>query len=367
MNKYPGMVFLFGIFFLVFFLESNATQPVSYQEILQSQSHWLEKVQLDSGAIPMTLQATDSTGELKIVPYFANLAAMGMLGTKGNQARVRHYMDWYFKHLNEKDIDGLKGTVYDYQWNPQTHKETSTQNYDSVDSYGATFLSLLRVYYEKTGDKKYLLRHQAQIEEIAGSILSVTHQDMTWAKASYKVKYLMDNCEVWKGWEDTAWLFEKVFNDKTKTAFYRQKATHLKKTLELSLWNREKQVYAPGMFESGEKLSFDWKNFYPDAASQLYPIWTGLILPESPRAKHLYETFCQHYPQWDSLQKPDPFPWAVIAYTAAIMGDTQRAANFLQNTHQKYGLPNYPWPWYCMEAGMSSLAAGKILQNSDGH
>jgi hypothetical protein len=356
---------LFTIFFFLYSTFVLGAENIIPTRVLQSQNQWLNKIQLENGAIPMTAKSTDTTGEIKIVPYFANIAARGMLEQKGNETSVRRYLDWYFNHLNHKDKDGLSGTVYDYRWNLVTKKEKATNDYDSVDSYGATFLTLLRAYYEKTGDKEYLLNHQKQILEITNSISAVTHQEMTFAKASYKVKYLMDNCEVYAGWRDAAWLFEKVFADKKKATFYQHKADNLQKALESSLWDEKKQHYSPGMFETGKKLPFDWKNFYPDAASQLYPIWTGLISPDSPKAKYLYTTFCQHYPQWDSLLKPDPFPWAVIAYTATKMGDDKRINTFMQHIHRQYGLKHYPWPWYCMEAGMTALTAGE-LKKGDG-
>ena len=54
----------------------------------------------------------------KIVPYFSELAILGLLKTSPDDAKEasERFINWYIAHLNDKstDINGVDGTVYDY-------------------------------------------------------------------------------------------------------------------------------------------------------------------------------------------------------------------------------------------------------------
>lgn len=56
-------------------------------------------------------------GGYKVMPYFSNLAALGLLERAQYAPVVKKYMDWYFSHLNtsETDYNKVSGTVYDYR------------------------------------------------------------------------------------------------------------------------------------------------------------------------------------------------------------------------------------------------------------
>ena len=107
---------------------------------------------------------------------------------------------------------GVHGTVYDHEvW----YGVPSTQSYDSSDSYAATFLTLVRAYYDTTGDAAFLRGIEADLRLVAGAIYSTMdpRDGLTYAKADYRIKYLMDNAEVYRGLLDWAYLLREVYGD----------------------------------------------------------------------------------------------------------------------------------------------------------
>ena len=135
----------------------------------------------------------------KIMPYFATLACQGMLEDIGSYDSVKKYILWHLNHINEtEDVNGTKGTIYDYKY--IGNAEQTEKSYDSVDSYAAVFLSLLRMYEEKTGDKQLLIDNKEKIMLIGQAVNSVFSESLglSEAKATYPIYYLMDNSEVYK-------------------------------------------------------------------------------------------------------------------------------------------------------------------------
>jgi len=272
-------------------------------------------------------------------------------------------MDWYFTQLTRTGNSTTPvGSIYDYYIDPVQDVETATNDFDSTDSYASTFLNVVRKYAEVTGDEAYVLAHEQDIRLIADAMLATLQADgLTWAKPSYPVKYVMDNSEVYKGLGDMAWLAKEIFQDEAGESYYRQLQTTVATAIEQELWLEAKKMYSPS--KTGSTVSNpDWNTFYADATAQLFPIWTGILAPDSERALHLYNTFSETYPDWPQLVKPDAFPWALIAYTAAIMGDQVRVDKFLQSVKASFIDQNHPWPWYVMESGVTMLAAAKMKE-----
>jgi hypothetical protein len=340
-----------------------AVQSELYDDILQQEAEWISGLAFESGAIP-TYEAPISNydGKYKVVPYFTNMALLGLLERPEHAATVRRYADWYFSRLNRNaSADVPAGSIFDYIVETDRAMETATGDFDSTDSYASTFLNVLRKYAAVTGDTAYLRSHEADIRLIGQAMLSTQQADgLTWAKPAYRVKYLMDNAEVYKGLVDAQWIALSVFGDEAAAAEYGRKADEVKAGIENELWSVDRQAYAYAKMEDGSLLFPDWNSFYADATAQLFPIWTGLIAPDSERAMRLYQTFNEHHPGWPQLDKADAFPWALLAYTAAIMGDRTRVDAFLQSVKTTYVDRDHPWPWYVMESGVTMLAAAKM-------
>ena len=106
-------------------------------KLITSESDFIMAHQLNDGAL--TMSSNKGVPGYKIVPYFSNIAARALLAnpTAARIAAVKKWMVWYMAHLN------ADGSVYDYYATNFTGDAmlTSTGDFDSVDSYAATFLT----------------------------------------------------------------------------------------------------------------------------------------------------------------------------------------------------------------------------------
>ena len=350
-----------------------------YQTIAEGEADWLLSLQLENGALPMT---REENGSLSINPYFADFAAMALLG--GEQRHIdgaKRYMDWHFSHLNtaETDYNGVDGTIYDYTAEMSdgklveekiTYNSNGKPQYDSVDSYAATFLSVLLKYYEVTQDADYLLQHREQIERIFRVIPAVMDDGLTWAKPDYRIKYFMDNCEVYEGLTAAEELFATVLKDEAladEAADYRRQVAQ---QIEAHMWN-ENGYYEAALGEGNVvALNFGWTNFYPCATAQLMAISCGLLAPDDPRAIRLYNSFNQVFSTgedkatWERISIPDSFFWGSIPYTAAIMGDEGRVEEYM-TVYQK-AMKAHAYPLYNADAARVCLAAQWMIAQIEG-
>jgi hypothetical protein len=284
----------------------------------------------------------------KIVPYYSNLAAIGLTRNKAYYPQVKAWMQWYISHLNYPDKWGLYCTMYDY--NVSGTVETSTEDADSTDSYAATFLSLAWAYWQ-TGDpevRAYIGTLSYQLDCIGGVIVQTQQSNgLTWAKPDYQAQYLMDNAEVYRGLRDAAKLFQAAFGDTNARDWYNSHAVAAHNGIETALWDPVHNNY---LTYAGAPPS-RWYKWYPDATAQLFPVLNGVISGFSPRAKHLYNTFNRHWPKWDQLKFPDAFPWALVPGAAALIGDAPRVNTYIRKIDKRYVNRGFPYPWYCEEAG----------------
>jgi hypothetical protein len=327
-----------------------------YSQWISEEQEWIVGTQLAEGPFPTAN---------RVVPYFANFATYALLlspedGAKYGQA-VRKHLEWYLSKLERPDRFGVRGTVYDYElsW---TGKLESKEDYDSSDSYGATFFSALLRYYKATGDRGFVVNHRAELEEIAGAVLATQTSDgLTWAKVNYRMKYLMDNAEVYRGLLDLAELYREAVSDEERAVHYEAEAARVRDAIEKKMWQSDH--YTLALDAAGRALPFNGKNWYPDATSQLFPIWLGVIDQRSEKAVQIYHLFNANQPGWVELEKEDPFPWAQVGYTAALVGDFERADAYVRAVRRRYieaGWRN--WPWHPAEASFYVLTLDLLRQ-----
>jgi hypothetical protein len=50
-----------------------------------------------------------------INPYIVNIIALKEVDKAQNMTKIKTYLVWYLDHLNYPDLDGLTGTIYDYE------------------------------------------------------------------------------------------------------------------------------------------------------------------------------------------------------------------------------------------------------------
>lgn len=352
-----------------------------YKEILEIETGWLSGLQLPNGAMPMTAA---KTGTVKVNPYFSSFAVLAILeGDKKYYPVVKKYMDWHFAHLNTAatDYNGVDGTIYDYDITVSDGKVVSeaiatndrgTKQYDSSDSYAAMFLAILWSYYDKTGDAAYIKAHYTEIKRILNALYNTMNDGLTWAKPDYKIKYLMDNAEVWRGIDKAVLLYEKVLKPAFADAsamLTRLKAdrTLVASKIEELMWNEAGQYYECAIGEGGEvAYNFDWNNFYPSATSQVFVITNGLLKTDSARAKLVYANFNKYYSTgeskktWEQMSIPDAFYWGELVYAGALMKDEARVKSYM--TLYRRVMKNHAYPLYNADAGKATLAAAYMVE-----
>ena len=346
-----------------------------YQKIATEEAAWLASLQVDNGALLMT---RGPSGEYTMNPYFADFAALALLGAgESYYENVRRYMDWHFAHLNtaQTDYNGVDGTIYDYTIKlsyGEVVAETININadgkksYDSTDSYAATFLCVVAKYYEKTGDLAYLQANSQDLQRILNPIRQTMHTGLTFAKPDYRIKYLMDNCEVYEGLVAA----EKIYAVLGLTELLAE-ATDLKNqvfdAIEKHMWMEEEGYYEVALGVNNDSAyAFTWTNFYPCATAQMFPISCGLLEPTSARAISLYNQFNAYFStgerkaSWEEMSTPDKFYWGSLAYTAALMGDNARLETYM--TLYLKIMNKHAYPLYNADAARVCMAAQVMLE-----
>jgi hypothetical protein len=315
-----------------------------FQSNFNAVSEWMSHLSAPSGALLYTPSQID--------PYFANLAAIGMTKDALRMPQVTAWINWYINHLNWPDKWGLYGTTYN--WSVASNgTETPTNDADSTDSYAATFLSLVWNAWQ-TGNpqaRSLISGLSYQLDVIGGVIIQTQQSDgLTWAKPDYKIKYLMDNCEAYRGLRDLASLYQYAFGDTAKAAYYNAAAASVQRGLS-SMWlNGTWAVYRDDL---GRNISPKTSTWYPDATAQVFPVLMGVVASSDYRALESYSAFNAAWPGWPvlSYNAQDAFPWCLVGDAAATMGDAVRLSTYIDSIQKKYVNTGFPWPFYNAEAG----------------
>jgi hypothetical protein len=318
-----------------------------YGSNLASTGDYIATQQLSDGAILYSPTQID--------PYFANLAAIGWL--KDNSTNripaVEAWMSWYISHFNWPDYNGIYGTVYNYNVNNRI--ETSTQSYDSADSYAATFLTLAENLWN-TGDagaQSFLKGIGWYDFDVVGNVITNLQQSdgLVIAKPDYAIKYTMDNAEDYRGLSDVASLAVQAFNNSTSEAWYNVHASNVQNGVQSYLRISGSNLYLSYLGASAPNLN----KWYPDTVSQLWPINNGVIQPNGSQAKSIYSQFKSAWPDWYNLSfnSQDPFPWCAVSYTAYLEGDTSAVNSYILAMQSKYvsADPSFRWPFHSGEGG----------------
>jgi len=310
----------------------------------------------------------------RINPYFANVAAMGLAkaNTPASRAALVKWMKWYVAHLNQRDASGLSNTVYDYNYDAATGRETPVNDYDSVDSYAATALSVAAAAYDAPGPdatlRDFVSSHIATYEAIAnlldyGSPTGVREANgLTFAKPSYRADYLMDNSEVYAGLADFSKL-EQSLGRTSQANYYGSWANTSRQAILSQLWNP-----GTGRWDWALGSPSTLSRFYPDAAAQLWPTLFGVVSPSSAQASSSWAQFKTAWPNWSSDVIGDGFPWTAMARAGQLMGEKGAANQLLSVVHTRYA-PAWAQPSGCSVAPCGSwydAEAGWFLRGASG-
>lgn len=313
--------------------------PLFDAQLIEDEISWLKGSQMACGAIKQ-----NPSGD-RVIPYFANLAARTM--TRYEPQWVKDYMNWYLSNLNMPDRWGFEGTIYDYKVDGEDL--VPTQDYDSADSYASTFLSLVADYYRNTGDRGFVSENKGRIDLVAGVVLSLQEEDgLVAAKPKFRTKYLMDNCENYRGLLDWAFVLESTgYHDEAGS--YKEAAGRIYEGMQGILLDKETGRYAWSLSWLG-KRAVRASRWYPDGVSQIMIISCGFLSPESTEAREIWDWFNACYPRWEKGLKRDVFPWSEVAVAAAMMGDFDRVGSYAAWVKEEYMETGRPYPWYILES-----------------
>ncbi|MDD2269148.1 MAG: trehalase family glycosidase [Eubacteriales bacterium] len=394
--------------------EIKLSRPEFYQGIVNSEVKFIKNIAMGNGAIPKHTPAVTNKFNDKdlpdingipdevyktwrfghVVPYFSQSSIMGAMKAAPKQSKelVANFITWYLDSLNtaETDAYGVDGTIYDFYMfqnptNPQevvqipartvhadefANQKDNNKDYDSTDSYAALLIRILYEYYKTYNDTEVFINRKADVDRVMNALFStyIDELDLTYAKPSYEVCFLMDNCEVYNGLIAAKALYKEVFNENEKAEEYGAYAEKVKNAIEKLMWNEEKQIYYSGIFTNGKPTTnLDLSAFYPNATAQLFPIMFDLIDPNGERAKAIYEKFNENFGvsgkaghNWAILDKGDDYPWVTIAHVASKVGDYERVDTFMTMLKRKH-LVTHEHPYYCGEAGQTLLTTNIML------
>lgn len=226
-----------------------------------------------------------------VEPYIVSILALNEVEGGRHFAEVQRFILWYFSKLNYPDHHGLTGTIYVYTL--EGGQERSTQRYDSVDGYSGLFLHLLHRYVVKTGDLELIRANWNKIEDIAYTLPALQDKDgLTRALPDSRVKYLMDNCEVYGGLSD--YLQLRKLAGKGPSEYYSRVRDSVRNGIFAALYDPRHRLFAWAV-ENNEKSRSSWKVFYPDAYAQLFPIYYDLLKDRPDMQRRLWRTFSRRY------------------------------------------------------------------------
>jgi len=333
----------------------------NYNSILSAEAAFIASAQTANGAI--AIHPDKSSGTWRVLPYDANIAARGMLrGGPAYHAKVKAYMQWYLAHLNWPDYNGVYATVYDYNVNLATGAETSTTSYDSADSYASTFMDLVRDYVTYSGDQQFVIDNKYGISSV-GHVMTdpkiMNTDGLTWAKPDYKVKYAMDNSEVYRGLVDASWIATNVWGDSAEASWYSTHAASLRTGYE-SLWLPNRNMYSTAKHQTGALDDVNWTSWYPASTAQVFPIKDGVIAAKGARANSLWANLNQRWPQWTTCNQSGE-PFSEVGRAAATRREKSKVDSYLNGCRSAW--PDRTWPYNVRHAGMIAEIAdiGKSL------
>ena len=374
-----------GILYLFLAIATVAcsAQTPNYQNDINATAAWLatKSANLSDTGVTLSDGAVRTAFASEIInPYFANLAVHGFVKNSAYYANVKNYMEWYWNHVSwprDFNIDGctvnpssgdLYGAINDFHvtnTNPPhtgaafADPDASGHHPDSTDSYAATFLSLAWDYWQ-TGDanaRNYirLITTGANGDRLdyVGEVVLATLQsnNLTCARPDFNIEYVEDNSEAYRGLQDLVNLYSAIsatdhVDLSTQINFYQPKALDIQDAIaNKALWNSSNNTFFTYTTVAGVSGTVDWSAWYaePDgsplgAVSEIFPIALGVISPTSQKAKDIWGTFQSHWQnQWTTLNAdPGGFPWALVGYTAALMGDTKDASTYVQNMETQF-------------------------------
>jgi hypothetical protein len=280
------------------------------------------------------------------------LKAYQMSGEEKYLEGAKKFVEFWFERQNVRpDRWGLVGTFYDQSKENGVitdhiyTKERSLSNaggpgYDASDSDGPMVSLTAYNYYLLTGDMEILQKYAEGCKLIGDSIIATYdfRDSLTYCHPNYKVKYLMDVCEVYHQLKALAGIFAmldssieervsdgnfasyKVWNYHFLSENYKQIAEDMKESI-LSWWNDDEKWYYWAKDVNGRKQKCRWDKMYPDTQEQIWPMLWYVTSPDMKQSIEVWENLNQNHPKWHETD----LEWPSTSNVAIKMQDFEKA------------------------------------------
>lgn len=346
-------------------IDSIEEDIMFYDEISQNEVEYLLSLQLKDGAI--TMYSTED-GDGSVNPYFANLSAYSIAKTSIANESVKEYLSWYIRMLNDETEDpfGIDGTIFDYRVDLNDGIVYSTKSdYDSIDSYAATFLMAINEYYQSSDDEVFILKIEKDIERVYNALMAMESDSLFKNSLSREVKYLMDNTEVVYGLEAYIELLDEVLAPKGLLSYEGrlsklQKIIIEAKSLMINdLYDADKQAFNIAFDKNMNILEFDtFMDFYPHMTAQIFPVIFDIIEPGNEKIKHAFEVYNTEYglSVYSVMENGDSsFYWTVQALYYSKLSYGSSVKEYMIEYKEEL-MEEHPYPIYNTEVAWIILA-----------
>jgi hypothetical protein len=315
---------------------------------VRAEADWTLQAVLPDGAI------AHHVDRVRIWPYLSNFATIGLAragqltGDGRYTTAAWRWLAWYQAHM-----DGT-GFVTDYV--VTNGVAVSTGDMDSTDAYAGMFLLAARRTWKATGDLAALQTLRPGITKAVTAIEATQDADgLTWAKPTWKVKYLMDQAETWAGLRAAVEL-AGALGDQALATRAAGDAARMKAGVD-ALWNPTVGAYDWAVHEDGARQVTRWNVLYSDALQQMWAVAFGMTTPA--RSAELADRFLASQPNFDrptQLSTFDSGPavtgyWPVAAWGLQRAGRTARATTAAANLRTAALDTARAWPFTPASAG----------------
>jgi hypothetical protein len=326
---------------------------------------WARGAALPSGALAVYVDRT------RVLPYLGNFAAWG-LAVQAGRVRDVAALNAAWAHLGwYAAAQDSSGFVTDYVVGPDGSL-TSTGDMDSTDAYAATFLLAADAAYQASdrveGRSTARSRLAALSRGLDGALRAVEatadSDGLTWAKPAWRVKYLMDQAEVYAGLKAATRLFTQL-GDPGRVARASAGAQQVFSGVS-GLWNTNTQAYDWAKHDDRTRAPADLTVLYPDALEQVWAVAFGLVPQKRAttllaRIKALHPELAEPdapMPGGDGTERVGYWTWAAAAWLA--VGDRAEADRLLTAVDSAAASSGRPWPFTTGNAGQVLVVGGRL-------
>lgn len=339
-----------------------STPSRGYTSTMTTQdAQWILRSQRADGSI------TTHVDQRRVEPYLSNFAAIGLARAAADTRSPVYldaawrYLDWYAGHQDSR------GFITDYT---VTRSGTlrSTGDMDSTDAYAGTYLLAVRAVHAQAGDSERLATLHRSITKAVAAIRATQDRDgLTWAKPSWRVKYLMDQAETLAGLRAATALAQEL-GDQRLAATSSTAARRLQHGID-SLWNPSIGAYDWAKHSDGTRVATHWNRLYPDATQQAWAVAFGAA--PTKRSAQLMATFTKKQPTWDQptraawvdgATRPAGY-WSVVGLALDRTGRTADAAEGLRSIRRAAVSGQRAWPFTPSDSGQLILVGNRSVHD----